>query len=187
MSGNIEYPRDLVDFLNQKYKDKFWVDHESGKLKFDGIQAFWSRSSLLYAIHKELRVLIGEAADAVMHMVTKPHGRTFIEFAMKEFGELEKEEILTHLVADLMATGWGMVRIIPKFDGYQVIAPKGFPIGQQFLEHNEASEEPVDHYFLGYFEGAFSMLDGIEYTGREVLCVASGAGHCEFVFRPTED
>ena len=44
------------------------------------------------------------------------------------------------------------------------------------------SEQPVDSYFLGYFEGFFSKLDNTTYHGIETECVAMGNDCCKMEF-----
>lgn len=180
MRNTIEPLEESIDLLHEKYKKKFHIDHKAGMLKFEDIPAFWSRASLFYAMHKELRKLVGDATDALMHRVTRPHGRTFMEFTDGERGALSRDDLLLYLAEDLLATGWGKVIIEQDSGVFRVIALKGFPLGQQYLLHEDESAGPVDHYFLGYFEGAFSALDGKLYKGKEIECVAKGDDRCVF-------
>lgn len=119
----------------------------------------------------------------MLEKVTRPHGVSFISFLHDIKGDMTRDEMFQFLAADALATGWGRVFIEEDDDEIRVIAPKGFPLGQQFVLEEDKTESPVDYYFMGYFEGALSRIDGIPYKGKETECVAKGCDRCVFVFR----
>ncbi len=184
MLKRIDPDEKSIKELYGEYLNKWVLDYERGMLRFDEIPGFWSRCSLLYAMYKELTSLIGPAGDTLMARVTKPHGVTFLTFLKDMKGELPRDDILKLIATDLLATGWGRVYIEDDSPHeIRVIAPKGFPLAQQFKLHDDKSTHPVDYYFLGYFQGALSTLDDVNYDASEIKCVAKGDDECVFVFR----
>lgn len=168
------------------YLDQSKIDFQKGQLKLGDLPIIWARAELLYDMYLELKKVVGESANPLMRKMGKPYGRNFFRTLAKAFitthGRTDEQGILSFLAAENAVIGWGRISIEKEGENWVVTCKNGFPVAQTFRSKRMFSTVPVDSYFLGYFEGFVSELEGEVFIGRETKCLALGDDHCKMVF-----
>ena len=179
-----------IENVYRIYLDQSRIDHKKGQLKLGDLPIIWARADLLYDMYIELRKVVGESANPLMTEMGKPYGRNFFRTLGKAFlsahGKTDEEALLNFLAAENAVIGWGRIAIEREAGRMVVICKNGFPIAQTFRSKKMFSTVPVDSYFLGYFEGFVTELEGERYVGREAKCLALGDDQCRMIFEKRE-
>lgn len=172
------------------YLNQSKIDFEKGQLKLGDLPIIWARAELLYDMYLELKKLVGDSVNPVMRKMGRPYGRNFFKTLRKAFtatdGEVDQEAILRFFCAENAVIGWGRISVENDMGGWIVRCEKGFPVAQAFNVRKMFATDPVDAYFLGYFEGFLSEMVGSNLRGREEKCMALGDDNCMMVFRKIE-
>ncbi len=186
----IEVTDDEIKEIHSAYREGTRIDFESGRLMLDSLPVIWTRASILYNMYIEMKKIVGEAVHALMHTIGKAYGINFYVLTINrlkdENNEVTREKILKYLCAETGAIGWGRISIEDLPGKVTIVAKKGCPVGHEAREKKKLLTEPVDAYFLGYFEGFISCLNNRDFSGQEVKCVGKGDEECLMVFKPTE-
>ncbi len=179
-----------IENVYKIYLDQSRIDHGKGQLKLGDLPIIWARAELLYDMYIELKKVVGESANPLMKEMGRPYGRNFFRTLGKAFlsahGKTDEEALLNFLAAENAVIGWGRIAIEKEDERLVVICKKGFPIAQTFRSKKMFSSVPVDSYFLGYFEGFVTEMEGERYIGREAKCLALGDDYCKMVFERKE-
>ncbi len=174
-------PEEVTSILNQ-YKTTIQSKASTGELVFEDVPVIFARAEFMSTIYSELEELVGASASGVLKRIGKAYGEKFYELLINDqesniFGDRQK--LFSYLCAETQAIGWGRISI-EEFPGKIIIrSEKGLATGRNYVGK---SEQPVDSYFLGYFEGFFSKLDNIVYHGIESECIAAGNSCCKLEF-----
>ncbi len=175
-----------IENVHKIYLDQSKIDHEKGQLKLGDLPIIWARADLLYDMYIELRKVVGESANPLMRKMGTPYGRNFFRTLGRAFlstyGKTDEEALLSFLAAENAVIGWGRISIDKEDGRWVVVCKKGFPVAQSFRLKKMFSTVPVDSYFLGYFEGFVTEMEGKKYVGRETKCIALGDDCCRMVF-----
>jgi predicted hydrocarbon binding protein len=175
-----------IENVYKIYLDQSKIDHEKGQLKLGDLPIIWARADLLYNMYLELRKVVGESANPLMRKMGKPYGRNFFRTLgralMSAHGSADEEALLNFLAAENAVIGWGRISIEREDGRWVIVCKNGFPVAQSFRSKKMFSTVPVDSYFLGYFEGFVTELEGEKYIGRETKCLALGDDQCRMVF-----
>lgn len=182
----IEPSENDIERVYNIYLKQSRIDFKKGQLMLGDLPIIWARAELLYDMYLELRKIVGDSANPLMSKMGNPYGRNFMKTLRKAFasahGEVEQEAMLNFLCAENAVIGWGKISVEGKGDRWVITCKKGFPVAQAFEARKMLSTEPVDSYFLGYFEGFLSELNECIYKGREEECIALGDDVCRMVF-----
>ena len=174
-------PEEVASILNQ-YKTIIQSNTTTGELVFEDIPVIIARAEFMSNIYSELESLVGASASGVLKRIGKVYGEKFYELLINgpEGNTIgDRQKLFSHLCAETQAIGWGRITI-EEFPGKIVVmSEKGLATGRNY---EGTSEQPVDSYFLGYFEGFLSKLDNISYHGIESECVAVGNDCCKLEF-----
>ncbi len=164
-----------------EYKSNINSSHETGELRFQNIPVVFARAEFMNSIYSELEHLVGASASGVLKSIGRAYGIKFFNFVKANQPQLldDRENLFRYICAETQAIGWGQISIEWQSDCIIVNSPKGLAAGRN---HEGKSQQPVDSYFLGYFEGLFNQMDDTEYHGTETECVAMGDSRCKMMF-----
>ncbi len=186
----IEPTEKEIEKVYHIYLKQSKIDFEKGQLKLGDLPIIWARAELLYDMYLELKKLIGDSVNPVMRKMGRPYGRNFFKTLRKAFtatgNEVDQEAILSFFCAENAVIGWGRISVENDMNRWTVRCEKGFPVAQAFNVRKMFATDPVDAYFLGYFEGFLSEMVGSNFRGREEKCMALGDDSCMMVFRKIE-
>jgi len=178
---------DDIKRLHAYYKDHTSVNYKEGQLEVSGIPIIWARAELLFNLYTETENIVSDAAHALMQRIAFPHGEHFYNVVLDRFvgngSKPSNDSIIHYLCAETGAIGWGFISVEIRDDIVEIICPKGFTVGKEAARRGMTIKEPVDSYFLGYFEGFFSRLLEWDFRGEELECVAMGDPQCRIVLK----
>ncbi len=171
-------PEEVASILNQ-YKTAIKLKPSTGELVYEDISVMIARAEFMSNIYSELEDLVGASASAVLKRIGKAYGEKFYELLSNgQQSEMlgDRERLLSYICAETEAIGWGRISI-EELPGKIIIkSEEGMATGRNY---EGTSEQPVDSYFLGYFEGFFNKLDNTRYHAIESECVAVGNSCCK--------
>ena len=174
-------PEEVASILNQ-YKTIIQSNTTTGELVFEDVPVIIARAEFMSTIYSELESLVGASASGVLKRIGKVYGEKFYELLMNgpEGNAIgDRQKLFSYLCAETQAIGWGRISI-EEFPGKIVVrSEEGLATGRNY---EGKSEQPVDSYFLGYFEGFFNKLDNIIYHCIESECVAMGDSCCKMEY-----
>ncbi len=176
--------REQVASILNDYKSGTDIDPHTGELQFGELPIIFARAEIMSNIYQELEKLVGESASGVMKRLGRSYGEKFMDLITEEQSELlEDREVLYQFVcAETQAIGWGKISIEDDGKNVTITSKEGLASGrtasQKGTRHN-----PIDSYFVGYFEGFLSKMNDAQYSGEEEECVAMGHPQCRMVFR----
>ena len=177
----VEAPSEEVKEILNKYKSSIQLDDSTGQIFFEDIPVIFARAEFMSNIYSELEGLVGVSAGGVLRSIGRAYGFKFFDLLSNQEKELmgNRERLFSYLCAETQAIGWGDISIEEQDGKIIILSEKGLAPG-----HNSKgkSQQAVDFYFLGYFEGFLSKLDGIEYHAAETQCVAKGDPVCKMEF-----
>jgi len=170
-------PEEVANLLNQ-YKTTIQPNNETGELVFANIPVIFARAEFMSNIHLELEGIVGESATGILKKIGKSYGEMFFDLLNNHQTELmsDRVKLFNYLCAETEAIGWGRISIEELPNKIIIISDKGMATGRNYKGQ---SQNAVDSYFLGYFEGFFSKLNNTTYYGVETECVAKGDERCK--------
>ena len=173
----------VASILND-YKVNTKADLASGQLVFGSLPIIYARAEIMASIYQELFNLVGESASSVLKRMGKSYGEKFHDLIEQEDSELfeDREMLFKFVCAETQAIGWGRIAIEDDGRTVTITSPEGLA-GGRILAQKGKQPQAVDSYFLGYFEGFLTKLDGTAYESEESKCVAKGDAHCIMTFR----
>ncbi|UCD92334.1 MAG: hypothetical protein JSV43_09005 [Methanobacteriota archaeon] len=176
-----------IEKVYQIYLKQSKIDFNKGQLKLGDLPIIWARAELMYDMYLELRKLVGDSVNPLMRKMGRPYGRNLFKTLKKAFtatdGKVDQEAILSFFCAENAVIGWGRISVENDKDRWIVRCNKGFPVAQAFHARSMFATDPVDAYFLGYFEGFLSEMTGSSFRGREEKCMALGDDNCVMIFK----
>ncbi len=172
--------RRLISTLNSiRFRD------ELGEVEYFGQKVVLLRRDVFGLIRKELSRVAGEAANIILGVagrrVGTEEGRA-LQAKADELGlkgpEAFPEFVRTAVEETNMGIGKIRVQELAHEEGsITLLIQNGFE-----AEKLGESLRPTCFFTLGYLEGLFSQLLGIEVKGREVACRGRGDDFCRFAF-----
>ena len=132
-------------------------------------------------IYSELEDLVGASASSVLKRIGKAYGERFYDFLKIHQGEMlsDKAKTYNYICAETQAIGWGRISIEELSDKIIISSEGGFVSSRNYTGK---SQQPVDGFFLGYFEGLLSKLNNTRYYGNGTKCLVTGHDCCEMEF-----
>ena len=129
--------------------------------------------------------VFGTAAYTMLYMMGQEKGRYDVLKEMEAWGQQEnsftKRQVIENVVHKLRVTGWGASRI-QKFDEKRevmtVLVENNPLIGTSGTQGKP--DQPVCHYFRGYWVGVVSEVFERKMRCAESKCVGMGDAYCEF-------
>ncbi len=180
----VEASGEQVASILNDYKVNTRADLATGQLIFGQLPIIYARAEIICNIYQELYNLVGESASAVLKRMGRTYGEKFHDLIEQEDSKLfeDREMLLQFVCAETQAIGWGRIAIEDDGRTVTIISPDGL-VGGRIMAEKGKHPHAIDSYFLGYFEGFLTKLDGIRYDSEESLCVAKGDAKCMMVFR----
>lgn len=173
-------PEDVASLLNQ-YKTTIKSNPETGELVYDDIPVMFARADFMSNIYSELEELVGASASSVLKRIGKAYGELFYELLKSEQGDIiaDKAKIYNYICAETQAIGWGRISMDVFPEKIIIISEEGFVSSRSY---KGTSQQSVDGFFLGYFEGLLSKLNNTRYYGVGIKCMAMGDDCCKLEF-----
>ena len=173
-------PEEVASILNQ-YKTIIQSNTTTGELVFEDTPVIIARAEFMSNIYSELESLVGASASSVLKRIGKAYGELFYELLKSEQGDIiaDKAKIYNYICAETQAIGWGKISIEVFPEKIIIISEEGFVSSRTY---KGTSQQSVDGFFLGYFEGLLSKLNNTRYYGVGIKCMAMGDDCCKLEF-----
>jgi predicted hydrocarbon binding protein len=160
--------------LLKEYISKMELDDE---LRISNLPMVIVSKDIFFTFWREMTRIVGAPAATIMYFAGETSGKELYGDMKK--GADSREELITALCDNLLATGIGKIEIEISDDekSIEIVAKNGLPIGKR------AEGKVADSYFTGCFAGFFSELFNKKFGGTEEECVAKGDNRCRIVLR----
>ena len=180
----VKASKEQVASILNEYKRETHTDPETGELLFGELPILFARAEIMSGIFQELESIVGESASAVLKRMGRSYGEKFYSLISEEQADLleDKEMLYQFVCAETQAIGWGQISVDDNGNEITITSKDGLASGRTMTQKG-GKPHSVDAYFVGYFEGFLSKLDGETYYGDEPECVAKGDKQCRMVFK----